>query len=535
MESQGSTPVSVPENGRESTRAAGSGRPEFQFSRSAHWAQALVLVILFSFPAILCIHLAVVADPDIWWHLRTGEWILQHRGLPPSGRDPFSSLGAGNTWASYSWLFELLVLQFFQRLGLVGIVAYTTGMVLAITVALHRLIRRLQADFSLAVLLTAAAAYTIYSLYTPRPWLFTILFFVLEIDILMQARRSGKTRELLWLPVIFGLWVNVHIQFVDGMVVLAIAVAEAVLAQRWTGIQTRLRPAWMCGISAACVLATLVNPYGWTIYRIAYDLAAQAGVLSKVSEFQALPFRSFDDWCVLLFALSAVAVLARARRFEFFESVLLAFAAFVSFRTQRDIWVLVIAASAILAAGLKGDKENRFQVRAFAAPLIAVATGLIVFLGFRFQHVDDAHLRVRLAEGLPVRAVEVVKEKGWSGPLYNDFNWGGYLIWSLRIPVVIDGRAALYGDERIDRSVVTWSGQPDWASDPDLAKAGLVIGSVKAPLTQLLRLDPRFELAYEDKLAAVFVARKAQSSGPAGVAAASAAASAQPVQGTKTR
>ena len=82
------------------------------------------------------------------------------------------------------------------------------------------------------------------------------------------------------------------------------------------------------------------------------------------------------------------------------------------------------------------------------------------------QHIDDAHLHVQLAEGLPVRAVEVVKERGWSGPLYNDFEWGGYLIWKLRIPVVIDGRAALYGDERINRSIATWGGQPDWASIP---------------------------------------------------------------------
>jgi len=74
--------------------------------------------------------------------------------------------------------------------------------------------------------------------------------------------------------------------------------------------------------------------------------------------------------------------------------------------------------------------------------------------------------------------------------------------------VTIDGRAAMYGDEQIDRSATTWSGQPDWASDPNLQKAGLVIGPVKASLTQLLRMDPRFELAYEDKLAAVFIARK---------------------------
>jgi hypothetical protein len=39
-------------------------------------------------------------------------------------------------------------------------------------------------------------------------------------------------------------------------------------------------------------------------------------------------------------------------------------------------------------------------------------------------------------------------------------------------------------------------------------KAGVVIGPVKAPLTQVLRMDPRFQLAYEDKVAAVFVRRK---------------------------
>jgi hypothetical protein len=461
---------------------------------------------------------------DVWWHLRSGEWILQHGAVPHT--DPFSSFGAGRPWAAYSWLFELLIFQLFRRLGMVGIVVYTTGMVVAVTVALHHLIRRLQADFSLGVLLTFAASYSMVRLYMPRPWLFTILFFVLELDVLMQARKTGKMRELLWLPVLFALWANVHIQFIDGLVVMAIALAESILARRWSGIQTRLRPGWFCGITIACIAATLANPYGWRVYRVAYDLSTQSGVMNKVVELFALPFRSIDDWCVLLLALAAACVLARARRFAFFESVLLAFAIYVSFRSQRDLWVVVIAASAILARGLTGDDNNRFQLTASFAPFVAVATGLAVLAGFFVLHVDNAGLGAKLAESLPVRAVEVVKEKGWSGPLYNDYGWGGYLIWALRMPVSINGRAALYGDERIDRSDATWSGQPGWASDPDLQKAGLVIEPVRAPLTQLLRMDPSFELAYEDKLAAVFVARNAAPSEPVGAAAAAGGASA---------
>jgi hypothetical protein len=177
--------------------------------------------------------------------------------------------------------------------------------------------------------------------------------------------------------------------------------------------------------------------------------------------------------------------------------------------------MVVIAASATLASGLTGNAENRLRMKAIYAPLVAVATGLAVLFGFRVLHVDNARLRARLAEDMPVRAVEVVKAKGWSGPLYNDFNWGGYLIWALRQPVSIDGRTNTYGDERLNRSYATWNAQPGWASDPDLQSAKLVIGPTNAPLTQVLRMDPRFEVAYEDKLAVVFIARDSSQSGAA--------------------
>jgi hypothetical protein len=477
-------------------------------------------VALFAILTIPCLSIAGASDEDVWWHLRSAEWILQHHAFPHT--DTFSSSSAGKPWAAYSWLFELLIGQLFQRMGLVGLVCYTAGMVVCITALLHRLIRRLQADFTIAALLTTIAVYSLSGLYRPRPWLFTVLFLVLELDALMLARKTGKNRELLWMPVLFALWANLHIQFIDGLLVMSIAVAEAVLARRWSGMRTRLRLGWLSGVFAACVLSTLANPYGWRIYQFAYQLATQRGVLNRVDEMLAMPFRNFSDWSVLLLALAAAGVLARSRRLPFFETVLLAFAAVVSFRSRRDVWVMAIAASTILACGLRGDRKNRFRLTASAAPFVTAATGLAVLLGFLALRVDNARLGAELAGEMPVRAVEAVKEKGWSGPLYNDYNWGGYLIWALRMPVSIDGRAALHGDRLLNRSVATWNGEPDWAADADLQKAGLVIGPVNAPLTQLLRMDPRFELAYEDKVAAVFVARRSPPSAPAAVGGAAA-------------
>jgi hypothetical protein len=448
----------------------------------------------------------VVADPDIWWHLRTGQWIVQHHALPRV--DYFSAPNAGKPWQPYSWLFELLVFKWFQRFGLVGIVGYTASMLLAIGVASRHLVKRLQTDFIFIALLSFAACYSLLRLYTPRPWLFTILFFVLELDVLMHARKTGKTVELLWLPVIFALWANLHIQFIDGLAVLALALVEAVLSRWNLGVRTRLRVPWVFAALAASVLGAMVNPFGWHIYRVAYDLAAQPGIIDRISELQALGFREFTDFLLLALALTAAFALGWDRRFRLFECGLFVFAAFVSFRSKRDIWVMAFVAITILASTVAGRPEPPVRTSRLAVPIAALVAALAVFAAFRMWHVNDALLQQEIVTNLPQRAVQEIQAKGYPGPLYNDFNWGGYLIWALRMPVSIDGRAAFYGDDSIDRSKNSWNGSPDWAADPQLKSAGLVLGSVKAPLTQLLRTDPHFKLVYEDDLSAVFVARR---------------------------
>lgn len=477
--------------------------------KSDEYAPVLASAMLFAVPALMCLFAASASDTDVWWHLRTGEWILQHHAVPQV--DPFSASMAGKPWQAYSWLFELIIVKLFQHFGLVGIVAYTTAMVLVITVALQHLVRRLQSDFTLVAVLTFAACFSLIHLYTPRPWMFTILFFTLELDILMHARKTGRLRELLWLPLIFALWSNIHIEYIDGLLVLGLAFAESLLARWCSTATTRVKPTWMGTALLVCVLATFANPYGWRVYSVVFDyssrLATTGSALNRVSELQAMPFRDFLDYLLLALALGSAAALAWHRRFALFEIGLLLFAAVVSFRSQRDIWVMAAVAAAILASCIV-SKRPPVPLPRFATPLSVLGAALILLAGFRVFHVTNARLQTKMADTLPVHAVEAIQANGYAGPLYDDYNWGGYLIWALRMPVSIDGRAAFYGDEKIDRSIATWGAQPDWASDQELMSSGLVIGPAKQPLTQLLRRDPRFQLVYEDKIAAVFIRRK---------------------------
>lgn len=454
----------------------------------------------------MCVHAGSVADPDIWWHMRVGEWILQHHAVPHV--EIFSRGLAGTHWLAYSWLFELLALKLFQWFGVVGIVGYSAGMVLAIAVALRHLIHRLQADFTLTALLTFVAVWSLNHLYTPRPWMLTILFFVLELDILMHARRTGRLRELAWLPLIFMLWANVHIEYIYGLFLLGVAFAESAAARWRMGADTRVPLVAMGGTLLACVLATLVNPFGWGIYGVVYNLMTQGGGLTQVSEMQAIPFRNITDYCFLFFALAATGALAWRRRFPIFESGLLLFATVMAFRSQRDAWLIAIAAATILGSLVTVRRSATAQVPRFAAACAAILAACIVLACFPLMGVSKTVLNSQISNVLPKRAVDAIRANDYPGPIFNDFNWGGYLIWALRQPVAIDGRTNLYGNAGMNRSIATWNAQPNWSTDPQLMSAGTVIGPVTSPLIQVLRTDPRFKLVYEDKLAAVFIAQR---------------------------
>lgn len=490
-------------------------------SRSDQVARALLIGVLVAGSAFVCLRGATgaVVDPDIGWHLRTGQWILEHHRFPHA--DPFSRVNGGSAWQAYSWLFELILLKMYTWMNLKGVMIMTAALMALIAAAVYHMMSRLQADFTQRALLTIAVMFCLSRLSTPRPWLFTILFFVLEMDILMHSRREGGSRELLWLPPLFAVWANVHIQFIDGLLVLGLAAAEPLLS-RWWKSGTKGAPArnlWLA--LGACVAAACLNPYGPGIYKVAWHLGSQPGVLDTVSEMMALPFRTASDFVLLFLALAAAGVLFRYRHLAPFETLMLAMAAVLSFRSRRDLWVIAITAGAILAAGLpaRAEKENSKNLPGWALALSAM-TAIAAFLAsVSLLHLDNRRLQALVAEKLPVQAVEVVKQRHYNGAVFNTYDWGGFLIWNLREPVSIDGRAALYGDKAIDRSRQTWGGGPQWASDPDLQSAGVVIAPDDAALTQLLRTDPRFELTYEDKVAAVFVARRDLKNGDNSLAA----------------
>ena len=448
-----------------------------------------------------------VLDPDIWWHLRTGQWIVEHGTVPIV--DEFSSYGAGKPWIAYSWLFEVLVYGLYRAFGLLGIVLYTTVFGLLITAALHRLVRRFELNFAAEIALTAVGLIAMAPLCSPRPWLFTILLFIVEVDWIFVARRQGEVQRLYFLPLLFVLWANVHIQFCYGLFVLGLTALESLVEQflpHFRANRPSLSFSSLALIITACVAATLVTPYHVHLYQTIIDFIPQTGqFLNNIMEMQALTFRGPWDWCVLMLTLGAAFSLGWTRELRPFPLLLLATGIYLSFRTRRDLWFVVVAAIPIIAAAYATSPSlDRFTLtRRRIASCVGGLLIAFLILGWR-RDLSPSHLESVVAENYPTAAVAAVHEHGYPGPLYNDYGWGGFLIWSLRTPLVsMDNRGPLYGIERVERSQKTWVGEESWDTDPELTAARLVIAAKKSALASLLRLDPRFELVYEDKVAIV--------------------------------
>ncbi|HEX5269984.1 MAG TPA: hypothetical protein VFW33_05835, partial [Gemmataceae bacterium] len=479
-----------------------------------------IWVALYGIP--ISVIAAPVLDWDIWWHLRAGQWVVEHRTVPQT--DPFSSYGEGHRWIAYSWLFELLVAGLYAGLGLTGILIYRAVVGLALFAAVQALIVRRVPHFFRAALLTAVAFFALAPVLSERSWLFSLLFYTLTLDAVLGL-REGRVGRVVWLlPLLYALGANLHIQFVNGLALLGLACAAPVIDRVFRlrepddSAATAFSRAWwrLVAVTGLCAAATLVNPYHVRLYLAVIELPTQSGAYQYIQELQPLSFRVPSDWVVLgLFAV-AVFVLGRRGKASAFDLLLMAGSAYLTFHARRELWTLVLASVAVLVErrGAQPPEAERFPLTGRRA-LVVAAGAAAVFAGFAWYHdLSEGHLREQVGTRFPEAACRFVEGQDYGGPMYTTYGWGGFLMWRLpRLKPNIDGRANLHGSERIERTLRTDAAWPGWDRDPDLMSARLVIVPANHPLVQVLERDPRFHRVYKDHVA--FVSYNPDPPGPA--------------------
>jgi hypothetical protein len=395
-------------------------------------------LLLAGLAGVLCLGLLSpeIRDSDFWWHLRTGQYIVETRSLPVP--DPFAYTTAAAPLAypgedavrhfnlTHEWLAQAFLYAAYRAAGFPGVVVLRV-LLLAAFCSLAGLVawRRSGApDRAWMAGLAAAAIAVPFAL--DRPQLFTYVFLALTVAILESRRR-------LWLlPLLFLTWANCHGGFFLGWVVLAAYCAEALMAR------VRHRPlAEERGLrlwSAAAVLASGINPNGFRVLQVVF-LYRSSAMQSHLLEWARPPL-----WPPPLFALllaTSLGTMVWARRtVRIGDWLLLAAFAAAAFTAERNTIFIGFFAPVFLASYLPWKRA--LPALAGWAAAIALAAGVIwgVVAGDFFE--------LRAAEWrYPSGAAEFLSSHQVTDRMFNTYEYGGYLIWRLwpRQRVFIDGRA----------------------------------------------------------------------------------------------
>lgn len=473
-----------------------------------------VLLGLFTVAALYqASRLSALTDPDIWWHLRTGMWILQNHAIPHDG---LFSQSVSLPWVDPNWGFDLLVATSFKVFGLRGLPVLLMALQAAIAPVLFLLAGGRQKNFWQAALLAAVAQYCISGL-KPSPALVSILFFALELTLLLDASRSRQIRTLFWMPLLFMVWVNFDRQFVYGLLALLLfygAIVADHLGRRFgSPVIDNHHPHLPLGAATAvlsvCMLATLVSPYTYHLHELLWQAATNTAADHYLPEFHSMRFRQPQDYLLMLLVMTSYLALGRRRSRDLFQMSLLVVCAAISFRLQRDTWLVTLVAAGIIGRASRKDAGQE-QPAWHWERLLTTALVLVTLASCTLRLPNrNGVLMAKVATTFPVRASDYIRQNRLPQPLFNSYYWGGFLTWYLpEYPVVIDGRMDLYGDANNLPYFKLTEAEIPLESHPGFAQAQTFLLETKSPIAEALATLPGFRVAYRDDLACVLVRRE---------------------------
>lgn len=458
-------------------------------------------IVLLSMVFVLAVRQSVSIDPDLWWHLKAGEQIIDTRSIPHT--DDYSFTKQGSEWVAHEWLSEVIMATIYRLTGLVGLVTIFS---LVIVIALWLTYRRCEGRpyaAAVAILLAAAASSPLFGV---RPQMLTLLLASIYILLLEQTRR------LWWLVPLMLLWVNLHAGFALGLALIGLYIVRAVLDGEWNHIRPLLI------VLIVCTAVVPLNPNGFRMFSYPYETLTSQSMAAFIQEWASPDFHQSMYLPLALLLLSTFAVMAlsptRARLGEIFLVLITALGAL---RSVRHIPIFSLFAAPVLAKHLWAVAKDRgwdklltgAEARPTGIKLLINVVLLLAPLALGVSRVWHfaTHQRNYTTLRNPVAAVEFLKSQHLPGPIYNRYGWGGYLIYQLypEYRVYIDGRADVYGDAFFAEAMRTYDGAGDWASSLDRHGIRTVLISPDAPLASLLRNDhAKWRVVYEDTDAIIF-------------------------------
>lgn len=458
----------------------------------------------------------LLGDPDTYWHVAAGRWILEHGAVP--FQDPFSHSMHGAPWTAHEWLAEIILALAHQTGGWAGVVA-VAALAFAGTLAfLTRFLLKYLEPVHVLMFVAFAAMMAAPHLHA-RPHVLAMPLMVIWTAHLARASDQG-TAPSLWLLPAMTLWANLHGGFTLGLALALAFALEGLLSARRINQTLKAAKSWGLFVGLSFVSA-LLTPHG--IKGLAFTLQILGGsyALDHIGEWQSPNFHSVQPLEIWLIFGLAVA-LHQGLRLPAMRLILLLGLLHLALKHSRNIELIGLLTPLFLAAPL----ARQWQERSASGRQLAKADRFFMALAKPARHRTTGVTAASLAlitllavqldtlrpeeAATPAAAVQAVRKAKLTGPVLNEYGLGGYLIYA-GIPPFIDGRADMYGDDFLREYMEAISlKSPDGL--PRLLKKYRIEWTLllpESPAVALLDQLPEWRRLYADQTAVVHVRKSA--------------------------
>ncbi|HVM91187.1 MAG TPA: hypothetical protein VMT67_00165, partial [Terriglobales bacterium] len=453
-------------------------------------------------------------DPDLWWHLRAGQWMAEHGRV--AHHDYFSFTRAGSSWISHEWLAEIIFYELWEHAGPGGLIAFSS---LVTTLGFLVLYGRCPGKAQWAAALTVLGATASAPSWGARPQMFT--FLLASILLWLLERGEERPRVLLWIPPLFLLWLNLHGGFALGPALMALYIL-GLIAESAAGATAWAESLRLSGralaITLLCLALVPLNPSGRRLYRYPLDTLQSAEMRNRIVEWFAPDFHRGMYVALLLIVLLLMVALAWSKTSIRGRVLLpLLFMTAAALDAVRHIPIFILLAIPAIAAAAAARSDSPIQLRKTAlskrATSVINASAVALLALFAVSHGVELTREQPVEEGahFPQRAVTFLQNHPMGDRLFAYYDWGGYAIWKLgtRYRVFADGRADLYGEELLRESSQTVPQIRDgWAGALERWNVETVMVPPSTALAQALTIDRGWTSAYRDQQAQIFVRKQ---------------------------
>jgi hypothetical protein len=462
---------------------------------------------------------SLLDDGDTGYHIRAGEFILEHRSVPKF--DIFSFHTPPIPWTAHEWLSEVIMALIHRVAGLSGIVAFFAFLLALTAYLLFKILKSYGADITLAAAITALAVASTKVHMLARPHIFSLLLMVLS-HYLLESWQRGKMNRLYLLPPIMLLWVNLHGGYLGGFLLMGaylagdfVSMVSGPTASRGASIR-KLKQLTL--VIAASLATCLVNPHGYRILLFPFQLVSNRFLMDHVAEFLSPNFHQSMPFKYLLLLL--IAALAASRKgIEATELILVLIFTNMALYSARYIPLFALITAPLLTRqaeevkSMVGGRIARFlqkrsenigkqdgRARGVLWPGAAVLVVCLAISSGQCPHYFDEKVKA-------VAACEFLMQERISGNMFNNDEFGDYLIYRGYpvYKVFFDGRSDMYGTEMMKEYHKVANFEQGWERVLEKYRVTWIFFDTDSALARFLVKDQEWVLIYSDKVASIFV------------------------------